>query len=100
MIAIDGDYQQRGVSTGLLKYSIDSIAIPRGYEYAFSEATNEYSCNGFIKCGFNIIAKLKYETWEYPPNSNKYPKRDIANKTGFHYIYLVDRKLKPNISKL
>ena len=101
LIAIDREYENKGISTDLLKYCIDSIAIPMGYEYAFSEATNEYSMKCFLKSGFNIIGTLDYDNWEYPANSNKYPKRKIANKTGFHTMYLVDKHLtKRTVSKL
>eukprot|EP01084_Bolivina_argentea_P120491 213592_1 len=93
LIAIARDYENRGISTKLLKWSIENIAIPRGYKYAFSECTNEYSKQLFVNNGFDVITKLKYGNWEYPKKSNRFPKRDIANKTGFHYMYLVHKSL-------
>jgi ribosomal protein S18 acetylase RimI-like enzyme len=94
MAAVDKDYGRRGVATTLFEISLRE-ACRRGYKYAVAECTNVYSLKPFQKNGCYEHTTLEYGTFEFPPDSGKYPMKQFEKQPGFDRIVLAVKDLAP-----
>jgi len=93
MIAVDGQFGQRGIGKQLLRESVD-IAKQRGFKYAMAEVTNDYSMKAFKKSGFEVYDTISYPDWQYPAESGVCPYKGIAKITGFNTLYSMTLELQ------
>lgn len=97
MVAVDSNYQRQGIVTKLVKSSIEK-AKELNYKICYFQASNEWSKRCFIRNNFQIINKLNYRSWEFPKDSNKYPKAYVAEETGFDSIYTLILPLQKGLN--
>ena len=99
-IASSRFHTHQGISTKLLKYCLQQIAVGKGYKFAISECTNDWSCKCFVKNGFKSINAIKYRDFEYPIKSNEYPIREVSAKFNAPQMYLVIKPVSKITAKL
>ena len=63
MIATAPEARGLGLATDLVQRSVQ-LAACLGYKGCKTEATGAYSRRAFLKCGFELVAEVKYEQFE------------------------------------
>ena len=92
LLGIDPHYEHRGLATFLVDLSIER-ATGLGFKYIIAACTNEHMQHATEKCGFECINIIEYDNWEYPKHSGIFPKKGIAEITGFNEMSLMVKKL-------